>query len=80
MSSTRVDVAPLVAEQEFPPVKHFINGEFVESAGDSFSEVVNPANGEVIARVPRGSVADVDGAVDAAHEAFATWGAVTPKE
>ena len=80
MSSTRVDVAPLVAEQEFPPVKHFINGEFVESAGDSFSEVVNPANGEVIARVPRGSVADVDVAVDAAHEAFATWGAVTPKE
>lgn len=80
MSNTRVDVAPLIAEQEFPPLQHFINGAFVESAGEEFSEVVNPANGQVIALVPRGSTADVDDAVNAAHDAFRQWGSVTQKE
>lgn len=80
MSNTRVDVTPFITEQEFPPLQHFINGAFVESAGEVYSEVVNPANGQVIALVPRGSTADVDDAVNAAHDAFRQWGSVTPKE
>ncbi|MGO1800917.1 aldehyde dehydrogenase family protein [Corynebacterium casei] len=80
MSNTRVDVAAFITEQEFPPLQHFINGAFVESAGEEYSEVVNPANGQVIALVPRGSTADVDDAVNAAHDAFRQWGSVTPKE
>lgn len=70
MSNTRVDVAPLIAEQEFSPLQHFIDGEFAESVGEEYSEVVNPAKGQVIAHVSRRSTADVDVAVNAAHDAF----------
>ena len=80
MSVTRVDAAPLITADEFPPLKHFIGGVFVAPAGDAFSEVVNPATGEAIAQVPRGTVEEVNIAVDAAYEASAQWGTTTPKE
>ena len=36
-------------------------------------EVINPATREVLARVPRGTAADVDAAVEAAAAAFPAW-------
>ncbi|MED1863752.1 CoA-acylating methylmalonate-semialdehyde dehydrogenase [Fictibacillus nanhaiensis] len=53
-----------------------INGEWVDSTGTEVEEVVNPANGKVIAYVPLSTKADVDNAVLAAHNAYKTWGAV----
>ena len=35
--------------------KQFIGGEFVDSASGETMEVLNPATGEVIAEVPRGT-------------------------
>src|SRR3954453_21183307 len=54
-------------------VQMLIGGEPVgSSAGDTY-EVRNPANGEVVGTAPKGDARDVDQAVDAAEEAFATW-------
>jgi acyl-CoA reductase-like NAD-dependent aldehyde dehydrogenase len=41
---------------------------------------LNPATGEMIAEVPKGSEEDADGAVEAAYEAFDGWFETTPME
>ncbi|BCU80975.1 betaine-aldehyde dehydrogenase [Polycladomyces abyssicola] len=47
-----------------------INGEKVPSSSGEWFETFNPATGEVIARVAKASRADVDKAVEAAHQAL----------
>jgi 1-pyrroline dehydrogenase len=59
----------------------FIGGEWVQSAADDTLPVVNPATGEVIAEIPKGTEADVDRAVEAARKAFdEVWFDTTPGE
>jgi 1-pyrroline dehydrogenase len=60
--------------------KHFVGGEWIESTGGETMDVVNPATGESIAEVPRGTVEDVERAVDAAKRAWADWSTKTPKD
>jgi 1-pyrroline dehydrogenase len=60
--------------------KNFVGGEWVESTGGETMEVLNPATGETIAEVPRGSEADVERAVEAAKKAWADWSTKTPKD
>ncbi|WP_430742998.1 CoA-acylating methylmalonate-semialdehyde dehydrogenase [Bacillus atrophaeus] len=50
-----------------------INGEWVDSTGAEVEEVINPANGKIIAYVPLSTRADVDRAVQAAQHAYQTW-------
>ena len=57
-----------------------INGEFVDSANGQWIDVENPATKTVFARVPRGSQADVNKAVEAADVAFRTWSQVAAAE
>jgi aldehyde dehydrogenase (NAD+) len=52
---------------------HFINGEFAASTDAVWIDVHNPANGDVLGRVPQGSASDVDAAVKAARTAFPSW-------
>jgi len=54
-----------------------INGELVGSQGGKTMPVRNPANGEAVGEVPRGTVADVDAAVNAAAAAFPGWAATS---
>ena len=62
-------------------VRMVIGGEDVDAADGQTFEVVNPATGKVIAKVPLGGREDVDRAVAAAQKAFddrkgwATWAA-----
>lgn len=56
-----------------------INGQFVAGEGE-IEEVLNPATGEVIARVAEASLEQVQAAVAAAQAAFASWGRSTPKD
>ncbi|MGZ5697980.1 MAG: CoA-acylating methylmalonate-semialdehyde dehydrogenase [Usitatibacter sp.] len=56
-----------------PAVKLLIGGKFVESKAKAWRDVVNPANQEVLARVPMCDAAEVGEAVKAAAEAFKTW-------
>jgi betaine-aldehyde dehydrogenase len=48
----------------------YINGEFVTPSSPASLDVIDPSNGEVIARVPDAGAADVDRAVGAARAAF----------
>src|SRR5881398_114912 len=59
----------------------FVGGEWVDSTAEERLPVVNPATGEVIAEIPRGSEEDVDRAVKAAQKAFhEVWFDTTPGE
>ena len=60
--------------------RNLIGGEWVEAAERGTMEVLNPATGEVIAEVPRGTAADVDRAVEAAQRAWKDWRDATPQE
>ncbi|MDX6509088.1 MAG: aminobutyraldehyde dehydrogenase, partial [Gaiellaceae bacterium] len=61
-------------------MQNFIGGEWVDAAEGETMEVINPATGETIAEVPRGSQADVDRAVEAAKKAYEEWRETTPGE
>src|SRR5215210_3784499 len=60
--------------------ENFVGGEAVEAAEGETMEVLNPATGEVIAEVPRGTQADVDRAVAAAKNAMVGWRDSTPAD
>ena len=60
--------------------KNFVGGEWVDAVDGGTMEVLNPATGETIAEVPRGTQADVDRAVAAAKEALPEWLETTPGE
>jgi aminobutyraldehyde dehydrogenase len=60
--------------------KNFVGGEWVDAVEGGTMEVLNPATGEVIAEVPRGTQADVDRAVEAAKQAWPEWLEATPQE
>ena len=57
--------------------KLFIAGEWVEASGGVF-DTVDPATGETIGQVGRGTAADMDRAVAAARAAFPGWAATLP--
>ena len=59
-------------------LQNFINGEFVTPAGTGLLDIVNPTNGEVVAKSPISVHADVDAAMTAAKDAFKTWKHTTP--
>ncbi|WP_228893227.1 CoA-acylating methylmalonate-semialdehyde dehydrogenase [Pseudoduganella aquatica] len=56
-----------------PTVKLLINGALVESRTEHWSDVVNPATQEVIARVPHATPDEMAQAAAAAKAAFQTW-------
>lgn len=59
----------------------FINGEFVKAKSKSQLEAVNPSSGEVLARISKAGLKDVEEAIKAAKEAyFKTWGKLSGKE
>ena len=59
--------------------RHFIGGEWVDSTLKEWIEVENPATGEIIASVPKGSAEDADRAVQAACAAQPAWEALPPQ-
>jgi len=62
--------------------KMLIDGKWVDSVSGKTFETLNPATGEVIARVAEGDKADVDKAVKAARRAFdeGPWRKMTARE
>lgn len=59
--------------------KMLIGGEFV--AGESTTlDILNPATGEVLLKLPEASVEQVKQAVAAAEKAFDSWSQTTPKD
>ena len=55
-----------------------IGGQWVPASGGETIDVINPATGEVLLRVPRSGPADIDAAVRAAFDAFPGWRDTSP--
>jgi acyl-CoA reductase-like NAD-dependent aldehyde dehydrogenase len=60
--------------------QQFIGGSFVDAASGETIDVENPATGQVIAKVPGSAAEDVDRAVNAAEQAYASWKNTTPQD
>jgi acyl-CoA reductase-like NAD-dependent aldehyde dehydrogenase len=60
--------------------RNLVGGEWVDAVEGGTMEVLNPATGEAFARVPEGTQADVDRAVEAAKAALPEWLETTPQE
>ena len=54
-------------------LKNLIDGEWVASTTNDWIDVTNPATGEVIAKAPDSTIAEIDAAVSAAESAFENW-------
>ncbi len=59
-------------------VRNYIGGRWVDSDTKTFGDIINPATGERIGRVPMGTATDVDRAVEAASLAYPTWRQTPP--
>jgi acyl-CoA reductase-like NAD-dependent aldehyde dehydrogenase len=64
--------------ESLPDGAHLIGGDWVPARGGETITVINPANGEALATVPRGGAEDVQDAVTAAAEAFPAWRDTSP--
>ncbi|HRB71713.1 aldehyde dehydrogenase family protein [Flavobacterium sp. WV_118_3] len=57
---------------------NFIGGKFVPPVKGEYFDNVSPIDGKVFAKAARSTKEDIDLALDAAHEAFKTWGKASP--
>ena len=55
-----------------------IGGQWVPAASGETIDVINPATGDVLLRVPRSGPRDIDAAVRAASDAFPGWRDTSP--
>lgn len=51
----------------------FINGEFVDAAYDNYTDIYNPATGDILAKVAKGSKEDIEKAVKVADGVKGKW-------
>ena len=54
--------------------ENWIGGEWVAPVGGEYFEDISPVNGKPFAEVARGTAADIELALDAAHKAAPAWG------
>jgi acyl-CoA reductase-like NAD-dependent aldehyde dehydrogenase len=80
-TTTEALSAPAREFLERGPGRHFIGGEWIESADGATFETIDPATGQPITEVAQGGPQDVDRAVAAAREAFeGAWAKVSPSK
>jgi len=63
----------IATETSVQTLKFYVNGKWEDATGASTHPIANPATGEVIARVPYATAAQVDRVARLAHEAFLKW-------
>ncbi|UXY26118.1 acetaldehyde dehydrogenase ExaC [Streptomyces sp. HUAS TT20] len=59
---------------------HFIGGEYVPPTRGQYFENPSPVNGQAFTEIARGTVEDVERALDAAHAAAPAWGRTSVTE
>lgn len=74
--------APTTPDLLTRPLRMLINGRWVSSRSDDAFDVINPSNGEVLAKEPLADVHDIDLAVQAARQAFdaGPWARMRPAD
>ncbi|MDA8811232.1 CoA-acylating methylmalonate-semialdehyde dehydrogenase [Amylibacter sp.] len=60
-------------------ITHYVNGERVEGQSERYTDVYNPATGEVQAQCPLASKSEVDAIIAKAQAAQPAWAAVNPQ-
>jgi betaine-aldehyde dehydrogenase len=72
----------MVVKQKVTDLKMYIDGVWRDAEDRATRHVVNPANGEVIAYAPEGTVADARAAIYAARKAFedGVWSGLSAQE
>jgi malonate-semialdehyde dehydrogenase (acetylating)/methylmalonate-semialdehyde dehydrogenase len=78
MSSTMA-TGRAIREAKYPAICNFIGGCFTGSGAQQI-DVLDPGTGNLLARVPLSSAADLEAAVRAAAEALSAWSATPIKE
>ncbi|MEN8872550.1 MAG: aldehyde dehydrogenase family protein, partial [Pacificibacter sp.] len=58
---------------------HYVNGAHVAGTSGRFADAYNPATGEVVARVPLATPAEIDAIVEKAAVAQEAWAKVNPQ-
>ena len=61
-------------------MKMLIAGEQVDSESGQTTDVHNPATGELVDSVPKGTINDIRRAIDAAQGALKKWSAMAPSK
>jgi malonate-semialdehyde dehydrogenase (acetylating)/methylmalonate-semialdehyde dehydrogenase len=67
----------IITEAKIP---HFIDGQWVGSNAREWSEILNPATGESLGKVPLSDAAEVTKAIDAAAAAYPAWRRTPPED
>jgi len=62
---------------EYPKLRMYIDGQWVDGGRDG-EDVINPATGKVLGRLPHATTADLDRALAAADKGFKEWRKVSP--
>ncbi|PNW72254.1 hypothetical protein CHLRE_16g675650v5 [Chlamydomonas reinhardtii] len=65
--------SPVAAAAAPPKVKLLIDGQFVDSTTENWLDVVNPANQDVLGKLPLTTKSEFNAAVKAASDAFPKW-------
>ncbi|HEX7025367.1 MAG TPA: CoA-acylating methylmalonate-semialdehyde dehydrogenase [Gemmatimonadales bacterium] len=68
-----------IRRAKYPDVRNYVGGRFVPGEG-GFQDVLDPARGALLSRVPMSSSAPVEAAVAAAARAFPSWSGTPLKE
>jgi gamma-glutamyl-gamma-aminobutyraldehyde dehydrogenase len=81
MSRIETDFHKRAKELTFE-TKAFIDGKFVDAKSGKTFETLNPATGQVLAKVAECDAADVDSAAEAARRAFeaGSWSGMAPRQ
>ncbi len=64
----------------YPSLSLYIDGVFLSGEGRREQDVINPASGEIIGKLPHATREDLDRALAAAARAFETWKKTSPIE
>ncbi len=64
----------------YPSLSLYIDGVFLSGEGRREQDIINPASGEVIGKLPHATRDDLDRALAAAARAFETWKKTSPIE
>ncbi|MFV0386496.1 NAD-dependent succinate-semialdehyde dehydrogenase [Paracoccus sp. (in: a-proteobacteria)] len=80
MTKHSTDLRTLLRDPSLLETRAFLGGEWVDAADGATFDVINPARGDVIAKVADLSRAEVARAIDAAATAMKGWAARTAKE
>lgn len=68
------------AEQLYPELQLFIDGQWISKGNRDTQPVINPATGEILGEVPLATTADLDRALAAASSGFKIWRATLPEQ